>query len=131
MFSCLCVLEAVASGVFEILAGSLITVRVQVYGARGSFSQKLLPDLLSPSGNILQGVPLQILHRQPESEETQPETLRLEQIAKVSTHIITLLLFHAPRKRISLGLSDVTDQICRFITTSIYSVKLEHWNLHL
>lgn len=44
----LSVLVTVSSGVFEVLAGALVAVGVQVDGAGSSLGQKLLPDLLRP-----------------------------------------------------------------------------------
>lgn len=49
----LSVLVAVSSGVFEVLAGALVAVGVQVDGAGGSLGQELLPDLLRPGRHVL------------------------------------------------------------------------------
>ena len=62
----LSVLVAVSSGVFEVLTGAFVAVRVQVDGARRSLGQKLMPDLLRPGGHVLERPLLQVLHRQPE-----------------------------------------------------------------
>lgn len=49
----LSVLITVSSRVFEVLAGALVAVGVQVDGAGSSFGQELLPDLLCPGRHIL------------------------------------------------------------------------------
>lgn len=49
----LSVLVTVSSGVFEVLAGALVAVGVQVDGAGSSFGQELLPDLLCPGRHVL------------------------------------------------------------------------------
>ena len=49
----LSVLVTVSSGVFEVLAGALVAVGIQVDGAGSSFSQELLPDLLRPGRHVL------------------------------------------------------------------------------
>lgn len=49
----LSVLVTVSPGVFEVLAGALVAVGVQVDGAGSSLSQKLLPDLLRPGCHVL------------------------------------------------------------------------------
>ena len=62
MFVCACfcvfqrylgVLEAVAAGVFDVVAGALVAVGVQVDGARGALGKKLLPDFLSTARHFL------------------------------------------------------------------------------
>lgn len=49
----LSILITVSSGVFEVLAGALVAVGVQVDGAGSSFGQELLPDLLRPGRHVL------------------------------------------------------------------------------
>lgn len=62
----LCVLVAVSSGVFQVLARAFVAVGVQVDGAGRSLSQELCPNVPRPLRNVLLGHPLQVLHRQPE-----------------------------------------------------------------
>lgn len=49
----LSVLVTVSSGVFEVLAGALVAVGVQVDGAGSALGQELLPDLLRPGRHVL------------------------------------------------------------------------------
>lgn len=62
----LCVLESVASRIFDVLGGFVVALGVHVDGARGSRGQKLLPDFLNPSRNFSDGPLLQVLDSEPE-----------------------------------------------------------------
>lgn len=71
VYSHLCILVAVSSRVFQVLAGAFIAVGVEIDGAGCSLCQELRPNVLCPLCNILLGHPFQVLHGQPEPRKAE------------------------------------------------------------